>query len=259
MGLWIENLTPMNEDFVPANLQLERMPGPSFSRAFWVLAVSIFIFQLFSIILWGIYGFNFNERPEQYYSLLNLVGLMWYAIVTAFVLNDLESHGVKDLASLDLHWTQRNDSWKLSMYYSATVACSVILFKLFLPTEREMSDGQSIEIIVLAVIGIAIIAPVCEEIWFRGYLYQAMFNHFKRKRERLIVNAMLFASGHVLLITIPLGSGFPYYIFIVGFLLADLYERSRSIVPCVIVHAANNGTLAILELTGFNDPLGFYN
>lgn len=237
---------------------MEPAPGPVFNRTLLILGSSIFVFQVYSIVLWGVYGFSLFSRPDEYYFHLNWVGLLWYGTVTAIVINDLDSRGLKNLITLDLRWSERHETWRQTLYYIGTVFLSVALIALFLPHESEIPTGSSFEVTFLSVFSLTVAAPVCEEIWFRGYLYPAMFTQFQRKRERLIVNAMLFATGHVLLVTIPLGAGFPYYIFIIGFLLADLYERSRSIVPCILVHAANNATLAILELAGVKDPFGFY-
>ena len=74
----------------------------------------------------------------------------------------------------------------------------------------------------------AIFAPLVEEIFFRGFLFQGF-------RERygwvagMIVSAAIFAAAHLdLVVLIPT--------FILGCLLAYLYHRSNSIWPGMILH-----------------------
>jgi membrane protease YdiL (CAAX protease family) len=74
----------------------------------------------------------------------------------------------------------------------------------------------------------AIFAPLVEEIFFRGFLFQGF-------RERygwvagMLISAAIFAIAHLdLVVLIPT--------FILGCLLAYLYHRSNSIWPGIILH-----------------------
>ena len=75
-----------------------------------------------------------------------------------------------------------------------------------------------------------------------------MLGTFKRKRERLVVNAMLFAAAHVFIVFFLLGASVPYYIFILGYLLASLYEETRSILPSVALHFLNNAFVLAIDV-----------
>lgn len=235
------------------------MPGPTFIRAFWFIVVSILVNQAYSLWLLISYDFDIGNLPYDYYLNSNMSGLLWYIIVTVIIMVDNDVQGIKNLSTLDLKWSSRASSWKQTLSYSAIVALSVIALSILLPGGTEIPTEQPFDIVVLSILSITVLAPICEEIWFRGYLYPAMLKQFKRPRERLTINAMIFSASHVFIVSFILGQGIPFYIFIVGFLLASLYERSRSIVPCIIVHAVNNTTVAVLELNGWTDPFGFYN
>jgi hypothetical protein len=79
-----------------------------------------------------------------------------------------------------------------------------------------------------------------------------MFNHFKRKKERIVVNAMLFSAAHVFLITFFIGAEIPYYIFVLGYFLAKLYENHYTLIPCIILHSINNLIVLMIETVRMN-------
>lgn len=78
-------------------------------------------------------------------------------------------------------------------------------------------------------IPLAVLAPVVEELGFRGLLYGYM-----RGRTGIvlsvIVSALIFAVLHIV---IP-------PLFVMGAVLAVLAERYRSIIPGIVLHATNN-------------------
>ncbi len=82
------------------------------------------------------------------------------------------------------------------------------------------------------VLGIAIIAPLVEEVMFRGYLF-SLLEKRAGTNPAIIVTAWLFAMFHFSFVTfIP--------IFFMGLWMGYLRKRSGSIVPSFIFHSANN-------------------
>ncbi len=90
----------------------------------------------------------------------------------------------------------------------------------------------------LAVVAIALVAPAAEELIFRGFLYATL-----RRRMRWwvaaalsgLVFALLHAAsvgGYVLLLLPSL--------FLAGFVLAAVYERTHSLWPGMVVHGSYN-------------------
>ncbi len=86
---------------------------------------------------------------------------------------------------------------------------------------------------------LAVVVPIGEEIFFRGFIYGGL-----RKRWGIIVatlgSAAFFSAAHMQVV-----HGLP--IFILGLVLALVYERSRSLVPTVVAHALNN-IIAIVSI-----------
>ena len=84
-----------------------------------------------------------------------------------------------------------------------------------------------------------IVAPLAEETFFRGFLFQGV-----RKRLNFawaaIISAAIFAIAHLS----PSGL---VPIFILGLMLAWLFNKTKSIWPCIIVHCAYN-SIAVISM-----------
>jgi membrane protease YdiL (CAAX protease family) len=89
----------------------------------------------------------------------------------------------------------------------------------------------------LSIILIVLIAPIIEEILFRGFIYTAIRNKFGRRMAYLL-STILFAGLHANLI------GF-LPISVLGILLAYLYEHTGSLIPSITVHVTHNSLIAL--------------
>ena len=88
-------------------------------------------------------------------------------------------------------------------------------------------------------IGGAVVAPVVEEIFFRGFVFAGLRPRWGWKKA-MLVSAGLFALAHVLLTSL-------LPIFILGLIFAYLYQISGSIWPAIIMHMfINTLTLSIV-------------
>lgn len=91
---------------------------------------------------------------------------------------------------------------------------------------------------------LTVIVPIGEEVFFRGFVYGGL-----RQRwgvvAAAVTSALFFAAVHMQVV-----HGLP--IFVLGVLLAVLYERTRSLVPSMVAHGINN-TIAVLAIwNGWN-------
>lgn len=94
------------------------------------------------------------------------------------------------------------------------------------------------------VIATCVLAPVLEEMLFRGVLLRAFLNHHPRWAA-ISYSALLFGAAHLNVYQFLLA-------FWLGLLLGWLFERSRSLLPCIALHAAFNTAVVAIELT--KDP-----
>lgn len=84
----------------------------------------------------------------------------------------------------------------------------------------------------LLLIGGAVVAPIVEEVFFRGFVFAGLRQRYGWQKAALASSA-LFALIHLIpTAIIP--------IFILGYIFAYLYQRSNSIWPAILMHASTN-------------------
>ena len=86
-----------------------------------------------------------------------------------------------------------------------------------------------------------IFAPIFEEFLFRGFVYSSLRRRFGVKRG-ILFSSFLFALLHRSLY------GF-LAIFILGVVLAHLYEKTGSLIPSISLHIFNNGIASLFLLS----------
>lgn len=87
--------------------------------------------------------------------------------------------------------------------------------------------------LVLLMLLIAVVAPIAEELFFRGMLYPLLRRRWSAPMA-IVLNGLLFALIHVIPVILP-------GLFFVGLVLAWVRERSGSLWPCILLHALQNG------------------
>lgn len=100
-------------------------------------------------------------------------------------------------------------------------------------------ENRSISSNILLVV-VAVIAPFSEEIFFRGFVYSAF-------KKRWGVNAGLFLSSFLFaLVHLEIYSFIP--LMIIGWILAYLFEKTKSLMPAIFLHGVYNLILILILL-----------
>lgn len=109
------------------------------------------------------------------------------------------------------------------------------------PQVDALTGGVSLQIseLLALLVLVAGLAPLAEELFFRGMLYPLLRARLG-PAPAIVLNAAIFAVAHVIPLLMP-------GLFVVGLFLAYLRERSGSIWPSVLLHAMQN-TLALLAI-----------
>ena len=100
---------------------------------------------------------------------------------------------------------------------------------------KELGADESTAALIGVMILVTILAPVCEEFFFRGFCFTALRRSFGVVAGAVITGAIfgaIHASGTEPEFLVPLG--------VLGALLCLLYWRTGSIIPCMVLHALNN-------------------
>jgi membrane protease YdiL (CAAX protease family) len=102
-------------------------------------------------------------------------------------------------------------------------------------TQLEQLTHQGGAVLVFTLILGCVVAPICEEIVFRGFVFTALRN-WRGTWPAAIVTALLFGAAHAASATvnalIPLA--------VMGFALCLLYRYTGSLYACILAHALNN-------------------
>lgn len=223
-------------------------PNLNFKRAITTIFIYIVVYQVAIIGLSVYFGFDPNKYPLTYYYIASLLGIAWISVFAMHAIIELRQYNLlpRILEGI-FHPPGRRILYKPILYFLGC-ALVVLLFNYLGLQEKLFGADKSVQLKVMSFISVVILPPVLEEIIFRGYLYESMFSEFRRKNERMVVNAMLFAAAHVLFVNFIIHASVPYYIFVLGFLLAKLYEETRSLLPCMFLHLLNNAFVFCLEI-----------
>ncbi|HEY7932983.1 MAG TPA: CPBP family intramembrane glutamic endopeptidase [Solirubrobacteraceae bacterium] len=116
---------------------------------------------------------------------------------------------------------------------------------------EELGSGES-TILLLASAGLTcVIAPICEEFLFRGFVFTALSNWHGPWLAAVITGAVfgaVHAGSAPAVYLVPLAA--------LGFGLCLLYRASGSLYPCIAVHAVNNSVaFGSLESWGWQTPI----
>jgi membrane protease YdiL (CAAX protease family) len=109
----------------------------------------------------------------------------------------------------------------------------------------HLFEGSRRERLAMALIA-SLLAPLAEEVAFRGYALSALRTHL-RPGTAIAASSVLFAAMHLDPVR------FPAVLFL-GAFLGWLAWRSGSLWPAVAAHAVNNGLGSIAVLNGGGDP-----
>ncbi len=122
--------------------------------------------------------------------------------------------------------------WTLAAIGAYLLFAAAYSLLIVVPEQEDIADGFGP--VPLQVLLIVIAAPISEELCFRGMLFGGLREKLPRVAAALIA-AVVFGALHALtgITAVP-----PLIAF--GFLLALLYERTGSIVPCIVLHMLNN-------------------
>lgn len=92
----------------------------------------------------------------------------------------------------------------------------------------SMTDYTYIQRIILFIL----MAPIIEEILFRGIIFRGFLKHYSLKNA-IILSSLLFAIAHL-----NVWQGISA--FILGIVYAWIYKKTKSLIPCIFSHALHN-------------------
>lgn len=131
----------------------------------------------------------------------------------------------------------------LLAYYGAAIAFATLVVE---PEQEdiggELGLDEGVVAAIAAVVLIAVLAPIAEEAFFRGFFFAGLRGRLSLWPAALI-SGVLFGAIHA-----PTGLTAVVPLSMFGVALAWLYQRTGSLWPPIIAHAINNGlALAVVS------------
>ena len=194
-----------------------RAGDPSSVSSGNAMSVATVVFMAISIPLFYflIYRKDYNIASDWVYR------RPWYFILIA-VLGALASHGLSSIVSI-------------------TIPDNII------GTYGEIQNNVFAASPVLVVLQTAILAPLSEEILFRGILYKRLGRIFGGFWAPALISSALFGIYHL-----NLAQG--VFAFLFGLLICAVYYRIQNLWACIALHIGGNLTSVILVYAGFKYP-----
>ena len=136
-----------------------------------------------------------------------------------------------------------------TLIWSGVAAIGVVIPSVWLQEQMPAlpdTAGDTLQKIISTPGGyfvIALLAPVVEEVVFRGAILRKLLSGMRSKWGAICISAILFALIHFNPAQIP-------HAFLMGLLMGWLYMRTGSIMPGVVFHWSNN-TVAYLMAVAY--------
>lgn len=131
------------------------------------------------------------------------------------------------------------------IYFVAVIAIVTLVGE---PEQSDVADQLGFDTSTLAAITagvlIVVVAPICEEIFFRGFFFAGLRSKLPFWAAGLI-SALLFGAVHLSDANLIAGA----QLMLLGLVLAGVYERTDSLWSNIAVHAFNNAIAFTLLVT----------
>lgn len=223
----------------------------------FILYDLIFIYLANRIFIYGYYAIsskslNFNPKAinkflesnksiiessafEMFFSCFVIILALIAVVITARIM------GIKVLGTIKVN--KHNVKAGFIAYPVGLVintfltAVTTLITKLFsaggttIPTADFSVDSPNAKAIILTILYLVVVAPISEEIVFRGLILKALSPF--GKKNAILLSAVLFALMHK---NIPQAVG----AFAIGIIFAIVDTKANSIVPSIIMHSLNN-------------------
>jgi membrane protease YdiL (CAAX protease family) len=116
---------------------------------------------------------------------------------------------------------------------------------------KQLGANKTTLLLALSALLTTVIAPICEETLFRGYIFPAL-SKWRGWFPAAVMTGVLFGGVHYgsapVIDLVPLG--------VLGFALCMLYRRTGSLYPCIATHSLNNSlAFGVLESWSWQIPV----
>ena len=230
--------------------------------AFALILLTLAVFAVFSSRIMDVLSQFLGENARYAAMLLIQNGLVVLSVLIAALCTE-RNHPLKEKLGLSMapEYSLRFLFPVFALAVVVTFGMQIGLSALLKAFGREPKAQSLVDFFrtlkPLAFAGFAAItviaAPIAEELAFRHILYR-LFRTVLFRKEAAVAVSLIFALFHVSVVTLIRTKPFPWEMLVVPvvplFLLAMVlqwqYEKSKSVIPSVLIHAGFNLTTVFL-------------
>lgn len=130
-------------------------------------------------------------------------------------------------------------AWKWMLAAVGAYLAFAIAYTAIVGEPHQKDIAEDFGAVPVQILLIVIAAPISEEVCFRGFLFGGLRKRLPRLAAAFL-SALIFGALHA-----ATGVSAVPPLFVFGFVLALLYERTGSIVPGILLHMLNNSVALI--------------
>jgi membrane protease YdiL (CAAX protease family) len=222
-------------------------PFPYSNWGPWIALLGVLLALVAGVVL-GLPGLIFGVGPHGKLTVTGRV-VGQFGAELGFLLVPMliaVQRGAKSLRSVLALLGVRRFEWSALKWMAMAIVAYfavVTLYGLLVKETNQQDLAKELGSVPFQILLIAIAAPICEEVCFRGMLFGGLRERLPRIGAAL-VSAAVFGALHA-----PEGPKVVPPLIAFGFILAVLYEKTGSIVPGMLLHMLNN-SVALIALHG---------
>ncbi|WP_119395896.1 CPBP family intramembrane glutamic endopeptidase [Salinibius halmophilus] len=224
---------------------------PFYKRTLGWLAGFILLFLLVGLVysslytLWQMWvgGLSAELAQQATNAMLNsATGLAWLILLQAIVFISFTLVAMYRLPNMSMNYflafapvSAKNGFWLAGLYVAYLIGQLIIVNWLALDNDAFLHGAAGSRSYFL-LIGLAVLAPIYEELFFRGYLHQA----WRYTKLRFVGSAVIISIIFALLHGAQYGWVQLGFIFTLSMLLSYARELTGSLRAPIYIHMVNN-------------------
>lgn len=193
---------------------------------FLSIAATYILFKIVSLFIEPSVYFDFTEIIT-----IDIIGLTLPII-----------YGLRQIKSVDLF--NRKFTQKGYFQFSLSILAAISLLFITILLHQDSSQKDPMEVFYFSKIGmvmIILIAPILEELFFRGVILTLLLKQLSATKA-VLITSLFFGIIHL---GTSWNSCFTAIIF--SIIVSYLYISTKSVLPCIALHMFNNGLVYILD------------
>lgn len=222
-----------------------RYPNNSNSSVIWEIIWPLLVYLLTSVVAGafiGIFGItvlqikDYSKFLDDNILIMNIISQIIALIIFITAFKKRKKYIPKEKI------TMKKDPQKTIIYILAAVSTAILSGFAAIAIEKfvKVPDGGINTIsemiysgaAILSVITVVILAPILEEIIFRGIIFNKL-NSKMNTTAAIIISALVFGIFHMNIVQ-------GLNAFVIGIVLAFIYAKTHNLYTCISIHFINN-------------------